>query len=259
SILSIQVVARAAERGLRVSSRQLFQQQTIAELGRVVERASAPAERESGGGRVPLTPIQRWHFATFEKPGQFSQSMSLRVSAGLGVEQVRGARERLVRAHEQLRARFWREDGEWVQEVVTEAPPVELVEASELDRERDLAKDPMLRAALVVTGGSENRLLLDIHHLVVDGVSWRVLVSDLEQLLSGREELPAATTSYKRWAELLEERARSLPAQEQAWPEAGKLPLDREGENRAASGAVGAVERGEEEARGLLQRLRGAH
>src|SRR5262249_15335196 len=83
SILSIQVVARAAERGLRVSSKQLFQQQTIAELGRVVGRATTPAERESGEGRVPLTPIQRWHFQEFERPGQFSQSMSLRVPAVL--------------------------------------------------------------------------------------------------------------------------------------------------------------------------------
>src|SRR5262245_39237314 len=168
--------------------------------------------------------------------------MRVRVAGGLSAERVGQALEALVGAHEQLRARFWREDGEWVQEVMASAPPVELVEEAELQGERDLARDPMLRAALVVTGESENRLLLDIHHLVVDGVSWRVLVSDLEQLLSGREELPAATTSYKRWAELLEERARSLPALEQAWPEAGKLPLDREGENRGASTAVVTVE-----------------
>src|SRR5262249_54421175 len=67
SILSIQVVARAAERGLRVSSRQLFQQQTIAELSRVAERAAEATPRESGVGRVPLTPIQRWHFAVSER------------------------------------------------------------------------------------------------------------------------------------------------------------------------------------------------
>src|SRR5262249_60302683 len=153
--------------GLRLASRQLFQLQAIAELGRVVER-TVRVERESGKGRVPLTPIQRWHFATFEKPGHFSQSMRVRVPAGLSADEVRRALEGLVAAHEQLRARFWLEDGEWVQEVTASAPAVELVEPGELEGERDLARDPMLRAALV---GDE--LQLDVHHLVVDGVSGR--------------------------------------------------------------------------------------
>src|SRR5262249_11105818 len=102
SIVSIQVVARAAERGLKVSSRQLFQHQTIAALGQVLERTVTTAPRESGVGRVPLTPIQRWHFAESEKPGWFSQSMVVRVPARLGADEVRRALDRLVAAHEQL-------------------------------------------------------------------------------------------------------------------------------------------------------------
>src|SRR6266496_4663680 len=261
SILSIQVVARAAERGLRVTSKQLFQQQTIAELGRVAERTDGERrERESGVGMVPLTPVQRWLFEEFEKPGQFSQSMLLRVSERVSAEVLRRALGALVSEHEQLRARYWREEsGEWRQEVsetwsepeLLEAPVGELDEVVErLQGERELGGEAMLRGALLRTGeGEENLLFVDVHHLVVDGVSWRVLVGDLEvaceQLLGGREvRLAEASTSFKRWSELLEERAgeAALLERVEEWTrpervEAGRLALDLEGGENLASSA----------------------
>src|SRR2546429_1349258 len=186
SILSIQVVARAAERGLRLTSKQLFQQQTIAELGRVVETAVAGGPGESGEGRVPLTPIQRWHFAAFERPGWFSQSMLLRVSERVSADVLGRALAALVATHEQLRARFWRDGEQWVQEVLpASAAPVPVLEEAEamtaaLQGERDLERDPMLRAALLRTpAGEDDLLLLDVHHLGVDGVSWRGRVGGL--------------------------------------------------------------------------------
>src|SRR5205807_10226789 len=156
-------------------------------------------------------------------------------------------------------ARYWRgESGGGVQEVAEAAAEVELLVAAAGERERvrewlqsecELSRGGMLRAGLLRTAeGEEERLLLDVHHLVVDGVSWRVLVGDLEvlcgQLQRGEEpRLGAASTSYKRWAELLEARAGEpeLLERVEEWvrPEreqAGRLPVELEGgENRAWS------------------------
>src|SRR4030088_1670206 len=130
----------------------------------------------------------------------------------------------------------------------------------------------MLRAALLRTGeGEENLLFVDVHHLVVDGVSWRVLVGDLEGLCAqqraGREpRLAEPSTSFKRWAELLEQRASELGEERvEEWTSeererAGRLPLDLEGgENRAESTETVSVSLDEEETGRLLRELPGAY
>jgi len=138
-----------------------------------------------------------------------------------------------------------------------------------LHRARDLNRDPMLRAGLLRTSaGEDNLLFLDIHHLVVDGVSWRVLVGDLEvaceQLLSGREpRLAPATTPFKRWAELLHERAGApdLVERVEQWTSpdregARRLPTDLAGgENLVSTTDTVSVSLELEETRLLLQKL----
>src|SRR5207302_2462341 len=89
SILSIQVVARAAERGLRLSSKQLFQQQTIAGLRGALGAAGERGPRVSGVGRVELTPIQSWYLESARRPEQFSQSLLLEVSEEVGAGELR--------------------------------------------------------------------------------------------------------------------------------------------------------------------------
>jgi hypothetical protein len=202
--------------------------------------------------------------------------MLLRVSERLSAEVLGRALGGFLSEHEQLRARYWREEsGEWRQEVPDAVPEPELVEAGadelesvveRLQGERDLGREPMLRAALLRTPeGEANLLFVDVPHLVVDGVSWRVLVGDLrlacEQLLAGGEvRLPSASTSFKRWVELLGERAAGLEPVQQERREAGRLPLDHEGgENLASNAESVTVELGEEETRELLQRLPGAY
>jgi non-ribosomal peptide synthase protein (TIGR01720 family) len=230
---------------------------------------------------APLTPIQRWHFEEFEHPGHYSQSMLLPVPERVTADVLDRALRALVSEHEQLRARYWRDaGGEWRQEVVeaAAAPPPELVEADAADREavvatlrraRDLSRDPMLRAGLLRTpAGEDDLLFLDIHHLVVDGVSWRVLVGDLElaseQLRSGGEpRLAPATTPFKRWAELLHERAAAADLLERAerWtsPDRGRalrLPTDLAGgRNLVSTADTVSVSLEPGETRLLLQKL----
>jgi aryl carrier-like protein len=233
SILSIQIVSRAREAGLRLTLKQLFQHQTVAELAGVAG-TSAEVEAEQGlvAGEAALTPIQRWFFEQELAEGHhYNQVVLLEVRQGLAPEVLGQAVSHLQEHHDALRTRFERVGEGWRQEVVGEAAvPFVRVElggigeeergraiegrAEEAQRSLDLSEGPVWRVVLFEVGGAPYRLLVVIHHLVVDGVSWRVLLEDLqtscEQL--GRGEgvrLPRKTTSFQRWAEKLGEYARS--------------------------------------------------
>ncbi|MET0396505.1 MAG: condensation domain-containing protein, partial [Longimicrobiaceae bacterium] len=141
--------------------------------------------------------------------------------------------------------------------------------AEQVQRSLELSRGPLLRAALFERGaGQPQRLLLAIHHLVVDGVSWRVLLEDLEsayaQLARGEAvRLPAKTTSWKAWAERLAEHAGSgALADEAAYWSAGAalvvapLPVDDPaGEDTEARSRSVAISLGAEETGALLREV----
>jgi amino acid adenylation domain-containing protein/non-ribosomal peptide synthase protein (TIGR01720 family) len=228
SILTIQVIARAREAGLRFSPRQLFERQTIAELAAVEGTAgSAFAEQGVVEGEVPLTPIQRWFLADdTTHPQHFNQAVLLDVDAAQDGRYLPEALERLVEQHDALRLRFerrpegWRQwyagaEGAWplarfdlTKLSASERPKALTSAAAQLHASFDLAQGPLARAAWFEMGDGHGRLLLVIHHLVVDAVSWRILLEDLLTLWSqlqagGTPRLPAKTTSFKHWAERL--------------------------------------------------------
>src|SRR5262249_13916689 len=95
--------------------------------------------------------------------------------------------------------------------------------AAALQASLDLTAGPLLKMALFDLGSSKpSRLLVIIHHLAVDGVSWRILMEDLwtacEQLGRGHPvELPPKTTSFRQWAIELSKHAQSV-ALRQEWP-----------------------------------------
>ena len=240
SILSIQVVARARQAGLALTPRQLFEQPTIAALAALPEialplaLAAEQAEQGPVEGEVPLTPIQRWFFSTGPaEPHHFNQSLLLLLGRPLAPAPLAGALAALVAHHDALRLRFSLadgKDGDWrsYHAAVEEKAPLAVVDLSALPPARrsgaleagaaalqsgfDLARGPLFRAALFVFP-EPDRLLLLAHHLVIDGVSWRVLLEDLQtaygQLAANLSPaLPAKTTSFKLWAERLAAAAR---------------------------------------------------
>ncbi len=287
SVISIQMLARARQAGLHLTPRQVFELQTVAELAAAAGTAAAvDAEQGLVAGPVPLTPIQRWFFGhEFPAPEHWNQSVALAVPADLDPVPLEAALSRLLLHHDALRHRFRRVAGEWRQEGAADAGalPLARLDLSGLpvaDRERlllaaaeqaqrslDLEAGPLLRALLVDLGrGEEKVLLLIAHHLVVDAVSWRVLIEDLEtvyvQLRQGRDAaLPAKTTSFRAWALRLEELARSSAVRGEMayWTrpsrrDAPRLPVDTPGGRRdeASAGTV-RVELSEEEGRELLR------
>ncbi|QFZ24669.1 non-ribosomal peptide synthase/polyketide synthase [Saccharothrix syringae] len=245
SILSIQLVSRARQAGLRLTSRDVFRHQTIAELALVVTTAADTGPERVFTGPAPLTPIQRWFFAGHGPLPHYTMTLLLELEPGVDAEALGAAVRTAVGHHEALRLRFREVDGRWVQEVSPEPGEVFRVEhdadaeavAHDVQRSLDVTTGPLLRA--VFLPGERPELLLVAHHLVVDGVSWRVLLADLERAYRGLPLEPVGT-QFPQWAHRLDEHVRSgalddARAHWDALPEPAPLPVDRDGANTAGS------------------------
>ncbi|WP_437287305.1 amino acid adenylation domain-containing protein [Sorangium sp. So ce406] len=294
SILSLQVVSRAKQAGLRLTARQMFQHQTLAELAAAasVASAAAPAGEEPATGDVPLIPIQRRFFARdLPNPHHWNQALLLTVAEPLDWPALQAAAQALLGHHDALRLRYVPEGGGFRQthapgepEAVahradlSRVPEADLPRAIEAHASRwqaslDLTAGPVLRVVGFDLGaGRPGRLLLAAHHLVVDGVSWRILLDDLQaaydQARRGAPvQLPDRTTSFKRWAERLEAAAQGAAFQEEAafwlglpWDRAAPLPVDTPAGDRAET-AMATVKAGLSgaETRSLLEDVSDAY
>ncbi|RSM78000.1 non-ribosomal peptide synthetase [Kibdelosporangium aridum] len=205
SIMAIQVAGRALTgAGLRVTPQDVFVARTPARLALMAQTAVAARNDEPDCGRLPLTPIMHWWLETGGDPTAFTQSMVFRVPPGADV--TRAVRE-LVDRHGALRMRLCDTELE-----ITEAGAPLTV--APIDAKSDLAMvaqqtrlDPRAGEMLRAFCTDDGRLLLVVHHLAVDGVSWRVLGPELAAALAG-EDVPAQpATPFRQWARLLHEEA----------------------------------------------------
>ena len=235
SISSLQIIAKANRAGLKLTPKQLFEHATIAELADVVSFAqSSGAEQETPTGAFPLTPIQRWFFERdLPEPNHFNLAVMLELRQSLSASIIERAVRHLIESHSALRLRFVREQSGWRQVVTdaTDGVPFVLVDfgalperdqaeamkqaASDAQVSLNLSEGPLLRVALFDLGTHKPaRLLVAIHHLVVDGVSWRILLEDIEmtcrQLSEGGEAVPQIrSTSFGEWASRLARHAQA--------------------------------------------------
>jgi amino acid adenylation domain-containing protein/non-ribosomal peptide synthase protein (TIGR01720 family) len=288
SILSLQVVSRASRRGLRLTPRQVFQYQTLAELAAVAALAvGGRTGRTPVSGPVPLTPIQRWFFAReLPDPHHFNQAVLLAASGPLDAGRIERALGSLAGHHDALRLRFTRDGDGWLQEAAPPGagipcPQVDLAvlpaavrplaleaSAAALQAGFDLSAGGLFRAALFTGWKDGARLFLVAHHLVVDAVSWRILVQDLEEVYGQLEQgeeilLPAPATSYQEWATGLAALAAggAFRAEEELWRsqsgEVSPLPSDGGGEAPASCALTLALTSTETEA--LLRNVPAAY
>ena len=226
SMLIIQIVARAGQVGLRLTPKQLWENQTITQLSRVTGSGDAvQAEQGVVTGALPLTTYYEWFFRQeFANADHWNMSMLLKPRHRVDPDFIEQALYQLLLHHDVLRIRLNQEQGKWNAKI---APPVDRVPfqqidlsglneaeqgpalekvAAEAQGELNFADGPMFRAVLFRMGGNKpDRLLLVVHHLVVDGISWLILLEDLEtacrQLMQGEDvQLPLKTTSFKEWA-----------------------------------------------------------
>jgi amino acid adenylation domain-containing protein/non-ribosomal peptide synthase protein (TIGR01720 family) len=289
SILNIQIVARARQSGLQLTPKHIFLHPTIAELAAVAgEIESTEAEQGVVTGPVPLTPIQcLWSEIGLAVPNHWNQAVFLEVAERIDPVSIERVIDHLMEQHDTLRLRMRKGPSGWEQELADPGGPTPLrkvdvsalaeaeqtaaIEAAAVEAQAslDLENGPILRVVLFDLGADKaNRLLLVIHHLAVDGVSWRILLDDLwtayRQKSRGEAiDLPDKTTSFKRWAdklvdyaeegELDEEKAYWLSEQRKAIP---ALPVDhRRGENTEGSIKPVVVTLDEEKTEQLLRKV----
>ena len=293
SILSIQIIARANQEGLGLTPRQLFQHQTVAELATVAKIATQTrAEQGTVTGRVPLTPVQARFFELDQSElHHYNQAMLLEINGLADASLFAKAIKLLLLQHDTLRLRYASNRNAWQQTLA--APdgvvPFETVDLSALPESEqraliadhaarlhaslNLQEGPLMRVALFDRGAQQKSyLFIVIHHLAVDGVSWRILLEDLQalyqQLNSGEKpSLPAKTTSFKSWAERLTEHAESGALRDELsyWcatveNSTARLPLDYlGGTNTAASARTLSVSLDVDDTRTLLQVMPAAY
>ncbi|MCF5546603.1 non-ribosomal peptide synthetase [Pseudomonas salomonii] len=286
SILSIQVVSRARQAGIHFSPRDLFQHQTVQTLAAVATRSEqVTAEQGLLTGSSGLTPIQHWFFDT-EIPHRqhWNQALLLKPLQLLEPHRLEQALLAVLEHHDALRLSFSKRDAHWHAEhlavpqggVLMQAQVRDMQDCTALftdtQRSLDLEHGPLLRALLVDGPQGQQRLLIAIHHLVVDGVSWRVLLEDLQtvyrQLSDGQSvSLPAKTSALRDWAARLRAYAGSESLREELslWQEqlagpAVALPVERpQGALRNREAETVSVRLGAEHTRQLLQQAPSAY
>jgi amino acid adenylation domain-containing protein/non-ribosomal peptide synthase protein (TIGR01720 family)/FkbM family methyltransferase len=290
SILSIQVVAAARAEGLRLTPRQMFQHPTIRDLAALEDAApvAVPVAEGAEAGEVPLTPIQQWFFAQdLVSPSHFNQAVLLQSLEPIDQTALAAAVGEILGRHDALRFRFDRSNRP-VRQMLLPAEEIEpsmpesvdlssapeddipqLIEraATRSQQSLDLESGRLLRCT-VFDGGSSGRrsyLLIVIHHLVVDGVSWRILLEDLYEAYAGHLAGTAArthpgTTSFRQWSARLSQYAHSpeLASQAAFWRErlpatAVGLPRDGAGENTVEASDRVIVSLSSDETRQLIQ------
>ncbi|PRY37289.1 non-ribosomal peptide synthase protein (TIGR01720 family)/amino acid adenylation domain-containing protein [Umezawaea tangerina] len=237
SIVAIGLVSRARAAGLAITPREVFRLRTPAALA-AVARQEAARTHDTGTGAVAATPIIRWLGELGGAVDAFYQSMLFQVPASLDAAGLESVLDKVIDHHDLLRSRI---APDWSLEVSAPGTvrAADVVERVDTGLDVDLwtaraaerlapARGGMLRA---VWFAPERRLLLVLHHVIVDGVSWRILSTDLARAWSGGDLAPVGT-SFRRWAAALQDvdRRAELPVWHRmlagADPDFTRRPLD---------------------------------
>ncbi|KAL2912317.1 hypothetical protein HK105_208164, partial [Polyrhizophydium stewartii] len=230
SISAIRLVAKAKQQGLTLSSALIFKAPTLAKmaLAATVTETRAAVSSAPVTGSVALTPIQHMFFAhDWINISHFNQSFVVTPRDTLDIGALTAAIARLAEHHDMLRARFAQgDDGVWSQTLLPPSPQIDaanvlavVVESDddalacirEAQESLSITHGPLLAVRLLHMHDGSQRLFFGIHHLVVDLVSWRVLLDDLETLLRGRQLAPK-TLSFQTWAARMAAHAATINA-----------------------------------------------
>ncbi|MGG0823585.1 amino acid adenylation domain-containing protein [Paenibacillus turicensis] len=230
SIKAIKAVSKLREKGYKLSFAALIYQQTARMIGENIQKGQLNQAYEQGeiNGESLLTPIQIQFFLNNHiVPNHFNQALMLRSNEQFDIPNLKTAITEIIKHHDALRNVFNGQHQitlsteesrlyDWVEKDFTKVQDVskEIGYASDkLQSSIDLAKGPLVKIGLFHTNSGDH-LLICVHHLVIDGVSWRILLEDLfggyQQLQeTGKITLPQKTASFKEWADALTQYAKS--------------------------------------------------
>ncbi|WP_459209686.1 non-ribosomal peptide synthase/polyketide synthase [Aquimarina rhabdastrellae] len=230
SIKAIQLVSKAKKQDILFKVKDVFTHQTIAELAQNL-RTSASILTEEGivEGVSGLLPIQSWFFEKqYAKQNHFNQSVLLELKKEVTIREIDTALQQLIAQHDALRFRYEISDETIIQtyqkekevtivtETITSLDEVEKL-CERYQESLDISKGELFRS-VHIQAPEKQLLYLVIHHLAVDGVSWRILLEDLQNSLNGKT-LDPKQTSYRQWQEQLQVFASSerLVAEQRYW------------------------------------------
>jgi natural product biosynthesis luciferase-like monooxygenase protein/non-ribosomal peptide synthase protein (TIGR01720 family) len=246
SIKSILIVSRLKQKGYSLKIQDLLLYPSIEETAARVKVASRVTDQSLVQGQVALSPIQSYFFEQdFSIRHHYNQSVLLSSKRSVSRESLTAALDKILQHHDALRMTFRRSGDTWIQEnkgkeqsysfeVIQDADE----EAFAVNCERiqsgiDLENGPLFKAALFSNADGNDRLLLVCHHLVIDGVSWRILFEDLSTLYSQHQsnaplQLPLKTDSFKYWQEKLAaySKTQELIKEEIYWNAVEALPVE---------------------------------
>ncbi|MEO7997999.1 MAG: amino acid adenylation domain-containing protein, partial [Gemmatimonadaceae bacterium] len=298
SLLGVQILARAASAGLRVTLTQLLRTPTVAALARAAAaealanggalRSRASELRNEVFGALPLTPVQHWFFENQgETPHHWNQSFMFSVNVDVDASALERAIEAVIVRHDSFRLRFSRDGESWTQKLQPSNSGSDFVFASHdlrasatgstaqvtalaavAQSSLNIETGPLLRADLFTMGTERARLLITVHHLAIDGVSWRIVREDIEyayqQIVSGKPvSFDTAGTPFSAWAHETARPAAVQPFERDLayWEKAGatstkQIPRDAMGGDSSAQHAETiALRLSADETRDLFQRV----
>ncbi|KAJ4297840.1 hypothetical protein N0V90_005736 [Kalmusia sp. IMI 367209] len=227
SITAMQVVSRCRAEGLRLFVKDILHSESLAQLSELVETmdniaASFGASIEEQLNRAfALSPVQQFYFeAMGQKPTQFNQSFLLKISRPISSQQLAGAMNAIVNKHSMLRARFLRQGDAWYQHITTNATASfrlltknlasydEITDAFlECQSGLNIENGPLFGVDSLVLEDGSQFLALAAHHLVIDFVSWRIILQDLEEFLTKGSLTLGQPFSFQTWVKLQAEYA----------------------------------------------------
>ena len=231
SIKSIQIVSRLKHENLKLQIRDIFLHPFIAELASFITKTDrVSADQGLVTGSIPLTAIQAWFFRTHARGmNHYNQAVILHSKQGLQKDAVREAFEKIQEHHDALRMRFEIRNADVIQENCDLEYPFSFEAVDLREREDalsafeahtdtvqasiDLENGPLMKSVLFKLP-DRDRLFIVIHHLIMDGVSWQILLEDFvqgyEQILAGEPvQLSLKTDSFKHWSEQIQVYANS--------------------------------------------------
>jgi len=255
SILCLQLVSRAKEAGVMFAVEDIFEYQTVEELSNIQAKHQEPAEQNSLTGEMKLLPVQCYFFEDNVEKHFFNQSVILGVPAEFDEPCLHAIVENLYRRHDALRLRYPEKEGDRVgmfcdqntkmlddtiitypMDAGSPSEQISFIQKVCLDQQNAMSIEagPLMRALYFVAADSgDSRLVIIIHHLVVDAVSWRVIMEDLSSGYSQWQEtgsiaVKEKTNSFRQWREALEHYAETadLASSKNFWSVQGQAQVD---------------------------------
>ncbi|BBN81580.1 non-ribosomal peptide synthetase [Pseudoalteromonas sp. A25] len=231
SILSIQIASRARALGMQISVADVFNYNTVARLAEHLNEQNSTEDIDQPvpehNGIIEPLPIQKWFFEqNFEQPTHWNQGILLSIDKSVSLSHIEAALENLIQLHDSLRQVVTHQGELFVKAVIAVHEVMKVVdvsskqnwqssllhEANNAQSSFEFNAGPLLRVCFIKTpqAESDNRLLIIAHHLIIDGVSWRILLEDLQQacesISNGHQiALPKRTVSLKQVSQFYSE------------------------------------------------------